>query len=399
MTAQSYLKKSVRLHREASALANRARIAQFDGDEAEYLNLTHQAFHKESESAKLLREDPSHRMFAILHRSAATLAYRCGEYESAEDLILYGLQRGVAIRLREELYSLLDKVRLAQKYGMSVDELEVEDLVMTLRGVEANRTLIEPSSLTRRISNFTTLIRNTIGSVNQYSFRDRVKVDQYYRVFATVPSSGSYRIGMTMTRLGPQRFPDLSYFDGVRHRFLENLRLFNSGDLVRLKNGFQDERYFQNLVGLAKELAPDGEVITSVGIEADIEGQRKSILFDSTRDELNQMVLPIEDESVADEYRITDEEDTVVGVLQYADATKDEVKLLTDNGKWWQIVVPEGLAEDVVKPYFGDRVRVQGRHIIRARKARRLYLNDIRAAGEGKYIVPQLQAPQKLLEA
>lgn len=399
MTAQSYLKKSVRLHREASALANRARIAQFDGDEAEYLNLTEQAFRKESESAKLLREDPSHHMFAILHRSAATLAYRCGDYESAEDLVLCGLQRGVASRLREELYSLLDKVRLAQKYGMSVDELEVEDLVMTLRGIEANRTLIEPSSLTKRINNFTTLIRNTIGSVNRYSFRDRGKVDQYYRVLATVPSTGSYRIGMTMTHLGPQRLPDLSYFDGVRHRFLENLRLFNSGALVQLRNGFQDERYFQNLVGLAKELAPDGEVITSVGIEADIEGQRKSILFDSTRDELDQMVLPIEEESVADEYQITDEPDIVVGVLQYADATKDEVKLLTDNGKWWQIVVPEGLAEDVVKPYFGDRVRVQGRHIIRARKARRLYLDNIRAAGESKNIVPQLQAPDKLLEA
>ena len=39
MTAKTYLKKSVKLHREASELANRARIAQFDGDEAEFLQL------------------------------------------------------------------------------------------------------------------------------------------------------------------------------------------------------------------------------------------------------------------------------------------------------------------------------------------------------------------------
>ncbi len=399
MTAQPCLKKSVRLHREASALANRARIAQFDGDEAEYLNLTHQAFRKESESAHLLREDPSHRMFAILHRSAATLAYRCGEYESAEDLVLHGLTQGTGSRLRNELYNLLDKVRLAQKYGTGADELEVEDLVMTLRGIEANRTLIEPTSLTRRINNFSTLVRNTIGSINQYSFRERGKVDRDYRVFATVPSLGSYRIGMTMTHLGPKRFTDLSYFDGVRHRFLENLRLLNSGDLEQLKNDIQDEGYFLNFVGLAKELAPDGKVITSVGIEAEIEGQRKSMLFDSTRDELTEMVLPLDEQPVSDEYRITDETDIVVGVLQCADATKDEVKLLTDNGKWWKIVVPEGLAEDVVKPYFGDRVRVQGRHIIKARKARRLYLRDIRSADESTNIVPQLQVPDRLLEA
>ena len=36
MTAKPYLKKSVRLHREASELANKARIAQFDGDEIAY---------------------------------------------------------------------------------------------------------------------------------------------------------------------------------------------------------------------------------------------------------------------------------------------------------------------------------------------------------------------------
>ena len=111
------------------------------------------------------------------------------------------------------------------------------------------------------------------------------------------------------------------------------------------------------------------------------------------------MVLPLDEESVADEYRITDDRDTVVGVLQYADATKGQVKLLTDKGKWWQIVVPEGLAEDVVKPYFGDRVQVKGRHMIRKNKAKRLYLQDIRAAGESEKTFPQLQAANNLLEA
>jgi len=119
------------------------------------------------------------------------------------------------------------------------------------------------------------------------------------------------------------------------------------------------------------------------------------MLVDSTRDELNEMILPLDVESVPDEYRITDYRDTVVGVLQHADATKDLVKLLTDDGKWWHIVVPEGLAEDVVKPYFGDRVQVEGRHMIRAKKTRRLYLHDIRAADDNAR--PMLQAGVSLL--
>ncbi len=399
MTAQTYLKKSVRLHREASALANRARIAQFEGDEDEYLKLTQQAFHKESESAKLLREDPSHHMFAILHRSAATLAYRCGKHQSAEALILEGMRQTRNDALREDLYDLLDRVRLAVKYGRHPSQLEDEELVMTLQGIEANTGLIEPSLLSKRITKFSTLVRNTISNINRYTFRNRRRVDRDYRVLATVPSLGSYRIGMTVTHVGPDRFPDITYFDGVRSKVMENLKLLNDGDIARLQSDLYDDRYLQNLVGLAKELAPDGDTITAVGIEAKIEGQRKSVLFDITRDDLNEMVLPLDEESVSDEYRITDDRNTVVGVLQYADAIKNEVKLHPDKGKPWHIVVPEGLAEDVVKPYFGDRVRVEGLHMVRKKKARRLYLQDIRAVIESDDYKSQLQAPEKLLEA
>jgi len=397
MIAKPHLKKSVRLHREASQLANKARIARFDGDEITYLKLTQQAFQKESESARLLREDPSHHMFAILHRSAATLAYRCGEHQTAEELILEGMRQIRNEGMREDLYNLLDKVRLAVKYGQNVDQLENDELVMTLQGIEANRGLIDPSMLSKRILNFSTLVRNTIGNINRYKFRNRRKVDQDYRVLATVPSFGSYRIGMTVTHVGPNRFPGISYFDGVRLKVIENLRLVNAGGISRLQSDLNDDRYLQNLFGLAKELAPDGDTITAVGIEAEIEGQFQSILLDSTRDNLNEMVLPLDEESVADEYRITEERDTVVGVLQYADATKNQVKLFDDDGKWWQIVVPEGLAEDVVKPYFGDRVQVEGRHIIKNRKAKRLFLHDIRAAGENS--CPHMQPVVSLLEA
>lgn len=380
MVAKIDLRRSVKLHREASELANRARIAQIEGDEDAYLKLTEQAFEKESESAVILRQDPSHHMFAILHRSAATLAYRCGEYNEAEDFILYGLRQTRNERLRTEMYELFDSVRLAVKYGAGVSEVDGEDLVMTLHGVDANRGLIEPVTLSRRITKFASLVRNTIASENKHSFRNRSKVDQDYRVLAKALSPGSYRIGMAMTYLGEKRFPNVSYFDGVRSKVLENLRLLNCGDVERLQSNTNDDGYLYNLVGLAKELAPDRLSINAVGIEANIEGQRKSIVLDTTRDDLNAMDLPLDEESATDEFRISDDRDVVVGVLQKADATKNLVRLLTDNGKWWQIVVPEGLAEDVVKPHFGDRVRVEGRHMIKKRKAQRLYLHDIRAA-------------------
>ena len=111
MNEKEKLKQSVILHREASDLAGKARSAQIYGDQDTYLRLTREAFANEAESAKLLRHDPSHHMYAILHRSAATLAYRCGEHQAAEQLIAQGLIGEPSDRLREELHDLLEKVR------------------------------------------------------------------------------------------------------------------------------------------------------------------------------------------------------------------------------------------------------------------------------------------------
>ena len=130
MSAKDDLKKSVRLHREASRLANKARLACWSGDDDGYLRYTREALGKEAKSAELLRHDPSHHMYAILHRSAATLAYRCGEYEEAEDLIAHGLSGNIHDFQRDELQDLLDKVKLRlspesrQPPGMD-DELEL----------------------------------------------------------------------------------------------------------------------------------------------------------------------------------------------------------------------------------------------------------------------------------
>ena len=116
MNPKEKLKHSVRLHREASALSGKALRAHLEGDDNGYLRFTREALGKEAKSAELLRHDPSHHMYAILHRSAATLAYRCGEYGQAENLIAHGLEGNIADFRRKELYDLLEKVKLRQSH-------------------------------------------------------------------------------------------------------------------------------------------------------------------------------------------------------------------------------------------------------------------------------------------
>lgn len=398
MTTKSYLKKSVRLHREASQLANRARIAQFDGDESAYLKLTRQAFQKESESAILLREDPSHHMFTILHRSAATLAYRSADFRAAELLIAHGLAGDPSEHVKEELYDLLGKIRLSSKLG-TTDLLDKDtDLVLSLQGVEADAGLLDYKLLPRLVTKCAVLLRNTIGFLYDFRFEDLSQVEKKYRLLTTVPAKGSYKVGIKLAHQAQSPLPNFGGFDDVLSKLLENVRLLTDGDIEQLQRNFNDDTYFNNFLGLAKEVAPDGERVTSVGIEATIQGQKQSVLLDRARSELSAMYLPSADEATPTDYRISDEQETVVGLLQYADATKahGEVKLRDDDGKWWQIVVPEGLAEDVVKPYFGDRVQIEGRHMIKVRKAKRLFLLDICAAADSSR--PHLQPTASLLE-
>ena len=119
MTPKEKLRQSVRLHQEAMDHANDAFMAQLAGNDVEYKSCTRKAHQKESRSAELLRHDPSHHMHAILHRSAATLAIRCGEYRAAESLIAHGLAGDPDQGLREQLTELRDEVRqqLAQANG------------------------------------------------------------------------------------------------------------------------------------------------------------------------------------------------------------------------------------------------------------------------------------------
>ena len=386
MDDKEKLRQSVKLHNEATELADDAFFARRDGDEEAYLRFTKEAFLKESESASMLRHDTSHPMHAILHRSAATLACRCGEYRAAEQLIAHGLAGDPNERLREEMYEILDKVKHSIWLRANNMPVSGDELIVSLRGIEADAGWLEHQSFTRFIAMVDNLIRNTIGLVKNHDFQKLSQLKNNYRMLVTTPVKGSFRIGVKLFHSEQPRLPNVTAYDEVLSRILGNFDELNNGNIEALRENFNNDRYFQNFIGLAKELAPDGERITSVSMETNIEGTRKILVLDRTREDINQIYLPPEEESVSKDYTLTDESETVTGEIQYANAMGDnrEVKLISDDGKKWNIVVPVSLAEDVVKPYFGDRVTVDGRHLIRQRKSRRLYLDDIRGSEENQ---------------
>ena len=129
---------------------------------------------------------------------------------------------------------------------------------------------------------------------------------------------------------------------------------------------------------LARVLAPDGNRISALSLEAEVEGIRDKIVFDRTREEIDSIYSSPQQQNDQPDYRITNDKDTVVGTLRFANAMKDEkqLKLVPDNGKPWDIIVSNDLDDDVIRDHFGYLVKVTGRHMVRVRKRQRLYLDS-----------------------
>jgi hypothetical protein len=103
------------LHHQAMRLADQASDLRRKGEAAEADARLRQAFEHERQAAELAAADlvpePTR---SVLHRSAATLAWQCGEYREAERLITTALSGTPPETIAEELRDLLLQVYFEQ---------------------------------------------------------------------------------------------------------------------------------------------------------------------------------------------------------------------------------------------------------------------------------------------
>ena len=105
--------KVKRLHREAMSFVDEATVARLYGEREKYLRLTRQAYAREKSAADLMINDDDQLSRSVLHRSAATLAWRCGKYDEAEKLIYRALAGNPPPAIEWELEDLLAEVQAA----------------------------------------------------------------------------------------------------------------------------------------------------------------------------------------------------------------------------------------------------------------------------------------------
>lgn len=102
------VEKAMKIHREAMDFSEKAQIARIKGmSREEVLAFFRKAFRLEREAAMLLKDEKTKLVTrAVLFRSAAVLAFDCGEVSEVEELINLGLSGEVPPQIADELHDL-----------------------------------------------------------------------------------------------------------------------------------------------------------------------------------------------------------------------------------------------------------------------------------------------------
>ena len=102
------VEKAMKIHKEAMDFSEKAQIARIKGvSREEVLAFFRKAFRLEREAAMLLKDEKAKLVTrAVLFRSAAVLAFDCGEVSKVEELINLGLSGEVPPQIADELHDL-----------------------------------------------------------------------------------------------------------------------------------------------------------------------------------------------------------------------------------------------------------------------------------------------------
>jgi len=227
---------------------------------------------------------------------------------------------------------------------------------MSIAGTSTGFGVIESGQFLRRAEIVDKMLTRTAERLRGIPFREvgspSKKALEGFEVFFSAARAASFAMSIRLGR--PQRQMILPGFAGpaeVLDDFLTCVADFNAENADALHQRIQGPAYFNNFTALARRLAPDGEKVKTVG-------------FTSVRgDETKQVALS---RPAGTAWRAkTDEAKTVklIGTVRSADETSKRKEhpffgVEDDNGKKQNIYVPPGILQDIVRPYWGERVEV-----------------------------------------
>jgi hypothetical protein len=351
------------IHRNAMNLAEEGQFLLDRGDYSAARAAFHNAMELEREAAFATEEDAEPDR-SVLFRSAGSLALDCDELRAAEQLLARGLSGNPPEEIAEEIRDLLEQVQFRRHLEVRGLTLEATEVQMSIAGDAVGFGFASSDEFVGRVQDFAAIILRTVERRLKQPYRERgspkSQLKETFGVFLSVPRAASFAVTL---KLGQPQQKDFWADDESSVVIDEVLDLFEAVqacDVDELARRIPDRPYLRNFSALAKRIAPDGEEVYLVGLTSRRPGKVRRVALTRRRGELTKLV------SVAREstsQAIEDEYVEVRGVLHYADEigrSDGTIKLEDEDGLVHEILVPEGMMGDIVRPLWDDTVVVTG---------------------------------------
>lgn len=369
------------LHHKAMEWAEEGQFQLDRGDQSGALASFRKAMELERAAAYATHQDAEPDR-SVLFRSAGSLALDCKELRVAEQLLAMGLAGYPPEEIAEEIRDLLEQVHFRRHLEVRGLTLDATEMQMSIAGDAVGFGVASSDEFVSRVRAAETLVLRTVERRLQYPYREggspKHRLRDRFGVFLSEPRAASFAFTLKLGR--PTKQMDLFSDDeasAVIDEVLDLLEVVQARDRDELAHRIPEQPYRVNFNALAKKIAPDGERVSMVGLTAHHPGRIRRVAFTRIRKELADFVLP--DSPKESTIDASDRRVTVRGVLHYANVIgrEDTIKLEDQNGSVYEILVPEGMMTDIVRPLWDDEVIVTG-----TRRRKRIELEDIVPVGE-----------------
>lgn len=352
------------LHNEAMYKAELGDMQKHQGNTDVAIDLYAQAYELEKNAACVALE---HHMgeptISILLKSAASLAMRCNLDRDAEKLIGLALSGEPPRDVAEELRNMLETVNFHRHLDLKGIILQEDEVQLVIAGKGVGYGYAKSDDVLDRVDTYKKLAIRTIERKAGKSFRKAGKIPnelkEVCQSFITSPRAASMAFRMKFGSVENTTLSGFGTFENVIEDINDNIELIAKGDIDSLKQNISDESYFNNFIGLTKQLAPDGDNVSLFGITSILKGKERRVELTSPKTEIS---LFIQNAGVNTSAKKSDEllvaaDKNITGVLSAAD-NLGKVRITTSNGEKYIITVPDGLS-DIVKTYWEEEVSVK----------------------------------------
>jgi hypothetical protein len=351
------------IHDKAMREAAKADLAKMMGDQESFQQLLRAAYELEMVAAEKVKNrlalEPTR---SVLFRSAAWLAFECGELREAERLACIGLSGNPPEEIADELREVFERANFHRHLKLHGYVLHEEELQMSLAGDDVMPGIANFQTVTdRAICTVQALYRTAQRTLGK-PYRDQIptKLKKKITPYMTVARAASFAFTIRLAEMGggdQECLPGFSLGATVVDEFLTCTEFLVQNRVDSLKTRINNEAYFRNFLKLTEKIAPDGRNIKMVGFTTIQGGKTREVNLVTSQERLKAISTPEETSGSSEDQPIN-----LKGKLLYADATgaQDEIRILDQQGNKHKVRVPEGLMDDIVRPLWNRQVEVEG---------------------------------------